>query len=62
MYEFEAFIEFGNLVKMDHAEFDSLERMIEINVPRIPMYVVTIKKSNVIKNTAKMVYILFSTH
>ncbi|KAM0822516.1 hypothetical protein ACQ4PT_071447 [Festuca glaucescens] len=55
-YEFEAFIEFANRVKMSYGDFDALERLVMKHVSRIPMYVCTIKKSNIVKNKAKMYF------
>ncbi|KAM0868510.1 hypothetical protein ACQ4PT_041273 [Festuca glaucescens] len=52
-HDFEAFIEFANRVNMDDEQFNSLLRLVEKHVPRIPMYVCTIKKSKVVKNKAK---------
>ncbi|KAM0922681.1 hypothetical protein ACQ4PT_006135 [Festuca glaucescens] len=36
-YEFEAFIEFANRVKLSYGDFDALERLVAKHVPRIPM-------------------------
>ena len=54
-HDFEGFIHFGNRVKMTDVDFDSLERLVEKHMPAIPFYISTIKKSNTVKNKAKMV-------
>ncbi|KAM0909857.1 hypothetical protein ACQ4PT_014576 [Festuca glaucescens] len=55
-YDFEAFIEYANRVKMSYDDFDALERLVAKYLPTIPLYVCTIKKSNIVKNKAKMYF------
>ncbi|KAM0827284.1 hypothetical protein ACQ4PT_068301 [Festuca glaucescens] len=55
-YDFEAFIEYANRVKMSYDDFDALERLVAKYLPTISLYVCTIKKSNIVKNKAKMYF------
>ncbi|KAM0870234.1 hypothetical protein ACQ4PT_040145 [Festuca glaucescens] len=55
-YEFEAFIEYANRVKLSYGDFDALERLVAKYLPTIPMYVCTIKKSNIVKNKSNMYF------
>lgn len=53
--DFEGFIRYANRVRMDDAQFATLKQLVDKHMPRKPPYVCTIKKSNVVKNKAKMV-------
>ncbi|KAM0874835.1 hypothetical protein ACQ4PT_037175 [Festuca glaucescens] len=55
-YDFEAFMEYANRVKMNYDNFDALERLVAKYLPTISLYVCTIKKSNIVKNKAKMYF------
>jgi hypothetical protein len=57
--DFEGFIEYANRVEMDEDDYRRLERVVEKYLPRKPLYVCTIKKSNIVKGKAKMVNILY---
>ena len=54
-HDFEGFIEYANRVRMNDAQFGRLKRIVDKHMLRKPLYVCTIKKSNVLKNKAKMV-------
>jgi hypothetical protein len=60
--EFECFCQYGNRVSMDDAEFATLKAMVDKHLPRKPLYVCTINKSNIVKGKGKMVKISFSVH
>ncbi|KAM0833633.1 hypothetical protein ACQ4PT_064139 [Festuca glaucescens] len=55
-YDFEAFTEYANRVKLSYGDFDALERLVAKYLPTIPLYVCTIKKSNIVNNKAKMYF------
>jgi len=47
--DFEAFCEYANRVEMDDSEFGRLERIVEKHLPSKPLYVCTLKKSNIVE-------------
>ena len=53
--DFEGFIRFANHVKMDDELYDALKRLVHKHMPKKPLYICTIKKSNVLKHKAQMV-------
>ena len=59
---FECFCQYGNRVSMDDAEFGALKVGVDKHLPRKPLYVCTINKSNIVKGKEKMVKISFSLH
>jgi hypothetical protein len=53
--DFDSFCVFPNLVEMDDEQLARLKRVVRKHNPTRPLYVFTIKKSNIIKGKAKMV-------
>ena len=53
--DFEGFIRFANRVRMDDEQYDTLKRLVQKHMPKKPLYICTIKKSNVLKHKAQMV-------
>ncbi|KAM0845725.1 hypothetical protein ACQ4PT_056166 [Festuca glaucescens] len=54
--DFDSFCVFSNLVEMDDEQLARVKRVVLKHKPSKPLYVFTIKKSNIIKGKAKMAY------